>query len=333
MNKKSSNCFHIPLCIIILFLTCSGKQIDEPAIEFETETHDFGVVIEGEEVNYTYVFKNTGKEKTVITDVRPTCGCTLAGEYDREILPGGTGKIPVVLKTKGFQGEISKIIRVSTNVPQKEEIILTLSGSVHTPVIVDPRVVWLGQIESTTSTLHGLVTIKNNSDTPLKLLKIIPPDENVSVKSTTIKENQEYQIDISINPPFGSGSVRKYISIETNNPHRATLKVQYSYYIRDDIIVYPQIIYIAPGRSKEAFERIVKVENSLSEPVKIIKPHFTGGSVDFQIKEIKPGKYYQIKLLFPQGFTITGKNMFVFTFVVESTKGTEVFNIAIKPEQ
>lgn len=331
MNRNRNIYYIIPLCVIILFFSYAGNETDGPDIKFETETYSFGKINEGEQVKYAFVFKNTGKEVLNITGVRPACGCTLAGAYDKEVSPGATGKIPVVLNTNGFEGEIIKTIRVSTNVPQKEEIVLTLKGSVYNAVTVQPKTVWLGQVASTAPSLSGFFTVTNNSKIPLKITKIIPPSDRVTAKSTTIKKNQEYQIEITVNPPFGSGSVNDTIIIETNNPDKKRLNIRFTYHVTEGISVNPQSIYIKPGTTDEEFERIVTVKNSFSEPVKIINPHFSGGNVSFLIQEVDPGKLYQIKLLFPRGFTLTGKEMLVFTFMVQSTKGTDVFNIAIKP--
>jgi hypothetical protein len=321
----------IPFCIIIPLFACAGKPVDGPAIKFEQEIHQFGEVNEGEKVAYSFKFKNIGNENVKIIDVRPTCGCTAAGEYDKEIPPGASGTIPVELKTNGYEGEITKIIKVTTNVPEKEEIVLTLRGSVHTPVIVKPKVLWLGQVNSTISPLKGFFTVQNNSDTPLKIQKIVTPADQVTTKITPIKKNQEYQIDITINPPFGEGRVTKAVTIETNNPLKKTITVHYSYTVKAGVSVYPQVIYVEPGTAEQEYERIVTVENTLPEPVKIINPQVSGGAINFLVKELDPGKLYQIKLLFPKKFTITGKEMLVFTFQLENSHKTDVYNIAIKP--
>ncbi|MBN2536293.1 MAG: DUF1573 domain-containing protein [Spirochaetales bacterium] len=333
MNKKINFYFVIHICIIILFFACSGKQINGLPIKFETETYNFGEVPEGKAVEYTYVFKNTGKEIIAITEVRPSCGCTLTGDYDREVQPGASGKIPVILRTSGYQGKISKTIKVSTNVPGKEVIVLTLEGSVRTAITIEPRALWLGEIKPSATSLNGFFTIKNNSKDPLKITKITPPHERVTVTITTVKQDQEYKITITVHPPFGEGRVYEAIIVETNNPDKPSFTVQYSYNVKAELSVYPQVIFIEPGIAEEKFERLVIIENSLPEPVKIINPQIMGGTLDFEIEQLSPGKYYQIKLLFPKGFTMTGKQMLVLSFQVESTLGTDVYNIAIKPSR
>lgn len=52
----------------------SNKNIKEPKITFEVTEHDFGKMIQGEQVSYTYKFKNTGNAPLIISAVEKTCG-------------------------------------------------------------------------------------------------------------------------------------------------------------------------------------------------------------------------------------------------------------------
>src|SRR5262245_44559804 len=66
-----------------------------PAIKFVETAHDFGRVPQGEIVRRDFIFTNTGSALLEIKDVRPGCGCTTAGEWDKSVAPGKTGKIPL----------------------------------------------------------------------------------------------------------------------------------------------------------------------------------------------------------------------------------------------
>lgn len=41
----------------------------QPVIVFEQDTHDFGDVMQGEDVEHTFLFQNTGSEELVIEKV------------------------------------------------------------------------------------------------------------------------------------------------------------------------------------------------------------------------------------------------------------------------
>jgi hypothetical protein len=42
----------------------------EPSIEFQEEKHDFGCISEGEQVEFTFVFSNTGSNDLIIKDIK-----------------------------------------------------------------------------------------------------------------------------------------------------------------------------------------------------------------------------------------------------------------------
>ena len=98
-------------------LTASGKSDTStlPVIKFEKEQHDFGLILQGEKVSYTFKFKNIGKGELIVKDVSSTCGCTVP-KFSREpIASGGTGEIEVVFDSNHRSGRQLKTVTVWTN--------------------------------------------------------------------------------------------------------------------------------------------------------------------------------------------------------------------------
>ena len=54
----------------------AGKE-SLPVIQFEEVEHDFGRILEGETVSYSFNFKNSGKSDLIIAEVSTSCGCTV----------------------------------------------------------------------------------------------------------------------------------------------------------------------------------------------------------------------------------------------------------------
>jgi len=97
--------------------TTSNNQTGEknPEINFEKTVHDFGKIIKGERVAYSFRFTNAGNSPLVISAVRSGCGCTV-GDYPKDPLkPGETGKIDVVFNSSGRNGFQSESVRVLNN--------------------------------------------------------------------------------------------------------------------------------------------------------------------------------------------------------------------------
>jgi hypothetical protein len=92
-------------------------------VTWESTEVDFGKVKAGPSVKKEYVFKNTGKEPLIITNVKASCGCTTP-DWPKEPIPvGGTGKIVAEFDTKGRSGMQAKQITVTANTVPPQTIL------------------------------------------------------------------------------------------------------------------------------------------------------------------------------------------------------------------
>lgn len=92
------------------------KNIEDlPVISFEKDFHDFGKLISGEKVTYSFKFINKGKSMLLISDVSSSCGCTVPDFPKKPIKPGETGSIDVSFDSEGRHGLQSKSITVFSN--------------------------------------------------------------------------------------------------------------------------------------------------------------------------------------------------------------------------
>ena len=107
----------------------SNKQ---PILTFDKTEHDFGTILQGERVTYTFHFTNTGNVPLLITGIDKSCGCT-TGDFPRDpIEPGKGGDIKVSYDSKGHFGFQSKTVTVNSNaLPARTT--LTLKAEVRTP--------------------------------------------------------------------------------------------------------------------------------------------------------------------------------------------------------
>ncbi|MEM1216586.1 MAG: DUF1573 domain-containing protein [Bacteroidota bacterium] len=114
-------------------VTAGDAPIDTTDIAklvFAEERYDFGEVDAGAVIEHTYTFTNSGTVPLLISDVRSTCGCTVAEWPKAPIAPGSSGRIPVRFDTKGKSGRQSKPVTITANTfPAKT--VLYLDGRVY----------------------------------------------------------------------------------------------------------------------------------------------------------------------------------------------------------
>lgn len=91
-----------------------------PVMTFEKQTHDFGNVAEGEVVEYSFKFTNTGEKDLLINKAEASCGCTVPEWPQEPIKPGESGYMKVKFDSKGRpEGYTEKelYIQANTNPP------------------------------------------------------------------------------------------------------------------------------------------------------------------------------------------------------------------------
>jgi hypothetical protein len=91
------------------------KPYETPRITFEKMEHDFGKIIQGEFVRYSFKFTNTGKSDLLISKVSTSCGCTVGNYPKQPIEPGESGLVEVVFDSRGRKGVQRKTITVMAN--------------------------------------------------------------------------------------------------------------------------------------------------------------------------------------------------------------------------
>jgi hypothetical protein len=104
-----------------------------PVITFKHAEYDFGDIKQGEVVEHTFEFTNTGEADLIIGDAKASCGCTVP-EYPKNklIKPGEKGTIKVSFDSDKKRGSSSKTVTLITNT-QKGTELLTIKTNIITP--------------------------------------------------------------------------------------------------------------------------------------------------------------------------------------------------------
>src|SRR5882762_4129853 len=85
------------ICAVVLgfAFTASAQDSEKAEFKFNEEKHDFGKIPQGIPVTTVFEFTNIGKEPLILTDVRPTCGCTIADYTKTPVKSGDKGLIKI----------------------------------------------------------------------------------------------------------------------------------------------------------------------------------------------------------------------------------------------
>jgi hypothetical protein len=104
------------LCMVVLGFAFKASAQDDNKAEFKfnEEKHDFGKIAQGKPVTTVFDFVNVGQEPLILTEVKPTCGCTIADYTKTPVKKGEHGSIKITYNAAVAQ-PFNKTIIVTSN--------------------------------------------------------------------------------------------------------------------------------------------------------------------------------------------------------------------------
>lgn len=117
-----------------LGLSSCRKEVGTTAIFILDSVRHYYPIVMGEEISMIYRVANIGKEPLVITDIQPSCGCTVAdGNIEGIIPPGEEGKLSFVFDTNKNVGYVHHTIRIYGNIAPNGVAQMTFDCNVVPP--------------------------------------------------------------------------------------------------------------------------------------------------------------------------------------------------------
>jgi hypothetical protein len=99
-------------------------KYESPVMKFTNTEYDFGTIDEGDIVETTFKFKNTGKKELIISHAKASCGCTIPEWPKKPIMPGEEGVIKVKFNSDHKPNKQQKQITLTTNTNNGKELLM-----------------------------------------------------------------------------------------------------------------------------------------------------------------------------------------------------------------
>ena len=100
------------LATAFVFTLASFGQTEQPKaedlIKVNAEKHDFGKILQGTPVTYTFEIKNVSDKPIVIENTYASCGCTTPEKIVDPILPGKT--VPLKVQYNAAAASVSVVV-------------------------------------------------------------------------------------------------------------------------------------------------------------------------------------------------------------------------------
>jgi hypothetical protein len=275
-----------------------------PKIQFASTEYDFGKVEAGVVVKHDFVFTNTGRATLEIRDVRPGCGCTAAGKWDKKVKPGKTGIIPLEFHSANFSGTVSKQATVICNDPGHSNVVLEIKGTVWKPIDVSASMVaFILSSESEPNETKN-VRIVSNLDEPLKLSHPQCTNESFHTELKIVKEGKEFVLEITAVRPSAYSFAAAPITLTTSSLKLPVIEVMAYVMIQQPVTVIPPQIMLLPGSFSSVVHEVVTVRYTGTNSFALSDASVSTPGISVRTTETELGRSFNLTVDFPAGLQI-----------------------------
>ncbi len=274
-----------------------------PKLRCDETTYEFPEVWSGKEVKHDYVIHNDGKAPLELLKVRASCGCTVA-KHDQVIAPGQDGRVAVTLRTRGMRTKVTKKVTVTTNDPQKQQLVLTITGSVKARISIDPVMgANFGRITAD-SELTRTVTITNRTSTPMKLEPVPLPPGQKSIYTAEMKEiepGKVVELKVTAHKPFKQGGNYSQLIYKTGIEGEDQIRIRCNLYSPPPIEITPSLPPVSVPLTRPYNRTIqIKYNGTGAMEIKSVEPGHE--KVQVELAEQEPGRVFNLRVRVPSGF-------------------------------
>ena len=301
----------------------SPANMPGPKIQFATPIYDFGRIQAGELVKHSFLFTNNGDQPLEIRNVQPSCGCTTAGAWSRNVPPGETGTVPVQFNSTHFNGAVFKTITVMSNDRQKPVVVLQLKGSIWKPLELVPTYTVIN-VPPDASSASASVRIINNTEQPLTLSEPEGNNKSFSATLTAVKPGKEFRLAIASVGDLNIGNVQGKFLIKTSWTNNPMLEVPFWINVQPALSIIPPHVLLPRGPLNSKAPTTVTIQNNSTNALTLSDAAVNVPGVDVQIKEVQPGRMYRALLTFPEGFEIGNGQQVLLTMKSSSARLPEI---------
>ena len=255
-----------------------GKSVAAPKIEIAQETKEMGTVPKGQVIETDFLIKNVGGSDLVITDARPSCGCTVSS-FDKLIKPGAEGKVHTSVDTKSFSGPISKSVLVVSNDPDRPQMNLFVKAVVKPFVDVAPQAYVRFSVVKGDSASQDVVLISEEKGFKPVVAETAQPYVKAEVSPAGDKDKiagrpgEQFKLAISVLPDAPEGLLNAPVRLSTGVAQQPNLEIPVSGIVRPRVSVTPITVNFGNFTAgKDPITRnIVVTNNKPATPVKVTK--------------------------------------------------------------
>lgn len=197
-----------------------------PVVRVDRPEHDFGTILQGENVRHVFAFVNSGTAPLTIEKVTSSCGCTAALASAKVLAPGESGEIQTSFDSARFRGQVKKTVYLYTNDPVQPMVQLQIKATVKAELAVEPQIVNFGAV-APRKTVRSTVSLINQGDHEMKLegLETTAPELAARWSAAAIPPGGKVSVELTLTPKPGQPRFSGYVLFKAAGAIRHDLRI------------------------------------------------------------------------------------------------------------
>lgn len=278
--------------LVALLSASSATAQSAPQLQLSTETWDFGKVWHGQPLSTTVTLTNVGGATLNITDVKSSCGCTVAKPNKRVLAPGESDTMSVTYDSTKLKKHVKQNIRIRTNDPRRPEVVFTIKGEVWHVFDVEPHANITFGLVLPDTLASVAVTLKSNlpdRSKPAVNKAALPSWLDAQVLPIEGKP-AEHRLVFNLKPPLPLGTQREQFQLQTGVPQLPVLELRVVALVSEPVSVRPEAVWLLPNVATKPSQRRVFVCFLPEAPIKIERVESNHPAVTARVADRTPRK-------------------------------------------
>ena len=283
--------------IAFVFATRQPNPAQIPQITFDELVYDFGVVEPEDRPQHRFTFRNTGQADLVISEIKPSCGCTAALLSAETIKPGGYGKIEVSLNPQGRRGKQQLTVSVHSNAKDQSVVDLTLQGKIKATVAVSPERLFFGSINNQ-ETHEKRIRILDPGDGKLRILSVETTSPFLTAEVLPLNSDELITDEVKVLLHSGApvGQFKEILTIHSNDKHRPRLDIPIEGNVLGPITVSPAHLFFGFVTLGEGGQREILLTKAGEATLQVLEVGHQSQFVSSEIVSIEIGRKVQVQV-------------------------------------
>jgi len=298
------------LVVVAMVLIAFSAAAEGPMIVSMPSALDLGTMEQNQIKKDILILRNAGDAPLIITDIKTTCGCTVAEPEKNELDPGETTQVNVTFDSKKWEGKQLKLIKVYSNDPINPVLEIALNVTIHVPIVITPghRSCGFGGITPGEKPVQRI----NLHSMDIADLDVTASEYNRDIFEITINEDYgssdadiELLFGIVDNPPIGT--FREIARFTTNVPEQPTFDIELSGNVVDLISIRPDRVNFRYIQKNKLMQKTFIIEPSTKE----LSVKVTSAEIDldgFTVTKIEPTPGGNGSMVTIQGYPLKTNN-------------------------